>query len=253
MTTTRLRRAALTVLAVIVAVLTLGVGTASAHVSVSSPDAAPGGFGEIIFRVPNESSTAKTTSLKVQLPTDTPFASVSVKPVPGWTATTTTTPLNPPLTDDDGNKVTEAVSEVSWTADPGGGLAPGQYQSFSISVGPLPKDATSLVFPALQGYDDGSTVSWVDPTVSGQAEPEHPAPTLSLAARGGSADTSSKTPTASASSGTSGLAVTALIVGIVGLLISLLYDTLWADRTRSVDRTNTTATPRDHEVVRDRY
>ena len=44
-----------------------------------------------------------------------------------------------------------------------------------------------------------------------------------------------------------------LIVGIVGLLISLLYDTLWADRTRSVDRTNTTATPRDREVVRDRY
>ena len=44
-----------------------------------------------------------------------------------------------------------------------------------------------------------------------------------------------------------------LIVGIVGLLISLLYATLWADRTRSVDRTTTTAAPRDREVVRDRY
>jgi uncharacterized protein YcnI len=33
--------------------------------------------------VPNEKDTAKTISLKVQLPKDTPFASVSIKPVPG--------------------------------------------------------------------------------------------------------------------------------------------------------------------------
>ncbi|MGK5113649.1 DUF1775 domain-containing protein [Geodermatophilus sp. CPCC 205506] len=87
--TTRLRRAALAVLAAVVAVLTLGVGTACAHVTVSSPDAA-GGFGEITFRVPSESDTARTTSLRVQLPTDTPFAFVMVEPVPGWTATITT-------------------------------------------------------------------------------------------------------------------------------------------------------------------
>jgi periplasmic copper chaperone A len=220
--TTRPRRAALTALAAVTAVLTLGVGTASAHVTVSSPDAAPGGFGEITFRVPDESSTAKTTSLKVQLPTDTPFASVSVKPVPGWTATTTTSPLNPPLTDDDGNQVTQAVSEVTWTADPGGGLTPGQYQSFSMSVGPIPDDAKSLSFPALQGYDDGTTVSWIDPTVEGQPEPEHPAPTLTLTADStNSSGTSQAASAGTSDSGTSGLAVTALVVGIVGLLAGL--------------------------------
>ena len=88
--THRVRRAALAVVAVVFAVLALGVGTASAHVSVSSPNAAPGGFGELTFSVPSESDTARTTSLTVQLPSDTPFAFVSVKPVPGWTATTTT-------------------------------------------------------------------------------------------------------------------------------------------------------------------
>ena len=43
-----------------------------------------------------------------------------------------------------------------------------------------------------------------------------------------------------------------LVVGIIGLLISLLYTTIWADRTRpvAVDRT---AAPADREVVRERY
>ncbi|HEX2074342.1 MAG TPA: YcnI family protein [Geodermatophilus sp.] len=218
--TTRLCRAAVAVLAAVVAVLALGVGTASAHVSVSSPDAAPGGFAEITFRMPSESDTARTTSLRVQLPTDTPFAFVSVKPVPGWTATTTTTPLDPPV-EAEGSTITEAVGEVTWTADPGGGLAPGEYQSFSISAGPLPEDADSLVFPAVQGYDDGSTVAWIEPTVEGQPEPENPAPMLTLPALPGDADAAeppAPAPDTEDDSGTSGLAVTALVVGIAGLL-----------------------------------
>ena len=215
--TDRVRRAALAVVAVVFAVLALGVGTASAHVSVSSPNAAPGGFGELTFSVPSESDTARTTSLTVQLPSDTPFAFVSVKPVPGWTATTTTDPLPAPV--EAGHfTITEAVSEVTWTADAGAGLAPGQYQTFSISAGPMPENADSLAFPALQGYDDGSVVAWIDPTVEGQAEPEHPAPTLRLAAPTG--DSAATAPAASSTDGgTSGLAVTALIVGMVGILV----------------------------------
>lgn len=43
-----------------------------------------------------------------------------------------------------------------------------------------------------------------------------------------------------------------LVVGIIGLLISLLYTTIWADRTRPapVDRG---VAPTEREVVRDRY
>src|SRR4051812_25141425 len=176
-----------------------------------------GGFGEITFPVPKEKNPATTVSLKVQLPKDAPFAAVSIKPVPGWTASTTTAPINPPLTDDDGNQVSEAVSEVTWTADAGGGPAPGEYQSFSINAGPLPENAGSLSFPALQGYDDGSTVSWIDPTVEGRSEPEHPAPTLALAAAAGDPAPGSSTATTTTDGGTSALAVTALVVSIVGL------------------------------------
>src|SRR4051794_31032229 len=77
----------------VAAVLTAGAGIASAHVSVSSTDASSGGFGTVVFTVPNESDAATTTRVRVQIPDDTPLASVSVEPVPGWTVTTTTTAL----------------------------------------------------------------------------------------------------------------------------------------------------------------
>lgn len=44
-----------------------------------------------------------------------------------------------------------------------------------------------------------------------------------------------------------------LVVGIVGLLISLLYATIWADRTRPVADRAAAAPPADREVVRERY
>ena len=43
-------------------------GTASAHVTVASQDAAPGGYGKMTFRVPNESDTASTIGLRIQIP-----------------------------------------------------------------------------------------------------------------------------------------------------------------------------------------
>lgn len=42
-----------------------------------------------------------------------------------------------------------------------------------------------------------------------------------------------------------------MIVGVIGLLISLLYMTLWADRTRGTAADP--AAPADREVVRERY
>ena len=45
-----------------------------------------------------------------------------------------------------------------------------------------------------------------------------------------------------------------IIVGIVGLVISLLYMTLWADRSRPVHPADRAAAPpSEREVVRDRW
>ena len=85
--------ATLTALAASVAV----AGVASAHVSVSSTDAAPGGFGKLTFRVPNESDTASTVSLRIQIPPEAALASLRAQPVPGWTVTLTESNLDEPL------------------------------------------------------------------------------------------------------------------------------------------------------------
>ena len=77
-----LARLALVVIAALAAVIA-STGLASAHVTVSSPDAAAGGYGKVVFRVPNESDTASTVKIRIQVPTDRPLASVSVQPGTG--------------------------------------------------------------------------------------------------------------------------------------------------------------------------
>ncbi len=166
---------------------------ADAHVTVSSPDAAPGGFGKLVFRVPSESDTAMTTAVKVTLPAETPFAFVSTKPVPGWTVTTTEAKLAKPIKAE-GFTLTKAVSTVTWTAAKGQGLRPGEFDEFEVSVGPFPEQPGTLAMPAVQSYSDGTKVAWDQPTVKGGAEPEHPAPTLELTAAAGAARRRAATP-----------------------------------------------------------
>jgi periplasmic copper chaperone A len=176
-----LRAALVTVGASAIAVLGFA-GVASAHVTVDPTQAPQGGEARIAFRVPDESDTLSTTKLDVFLPTSQPMASVMTQPVPGWTAKLTTTKLSKPITTDDGDQVTEAVSQITWTADSAGNaIKPGQFQEFPIALGPLPK-ADSMTFKVLQTYSDGSVVRWIDLSTPGQPEPAHPAPVLKLAA-----------------------------------------------------------------------
>jgi uncharacterized protein YcnI len=195
---------------------------AYAHVSVSSPDATRGGFGTVIFRVPNESESANTTAITVQLPADTPFPEVKVGAMSGWIATTTTTPLPEPV-EVEGFTVTEAVSSVTWTAD-GDGLPPEQFAEFQLSVGPFP-DVDQIVFTATQTYSDGEVVAWSDPTVEGQDEPEHPAPVLSLAATGqtdGASDGASEDGSDSDSDSVArALGIAGVALGAAGLAMGL--------------------------------
>ena len=204
-------------------------GVASAHVTVNSADATQGGFGVLNFRVPNESDTAGTVGLRVQFPEDTPFAFVSTMPISGWTASLTRVTLDQPI-ETEGQEITEAVSIVTWTAQPGTRIGPDEYLEFSLSVGPF-QEVDSLEFKAIQTYDDGSEVAWIEETVDGQEEPEFPAPVLPLAA--GSEESDASRPSADSASvdldgeaqssddSSGGLAITALVVGVVGLISGL--------------------------------
>lgn len=207
----------------------LGVLPASAHVTVHSADATPGGYAELTFRVPTERNDASTVKLQVNFPADDPLASISVKPHPGWTFQVTNKKLTKPLTTDDGS-VDSVVSAITWTAKPGQGIGPGEYDDFSVSAGPLPKNGT-LTFPARQTYSNGSVVSWIEVAAPGAPEPEHPAPSLTIAAPVTSPTKSDDTSmnsmpgmndTSSSSHGSSqtaslAIAVTALIIAVVAV------------------------------------
>src|SRR3954470_8115915 len=182
--------------------LVAAAAVASAHVTVNPNTAQQGAYTKVSFRVPNEEKDQSTTALEVDLPTDHPIASVSVKPMPGWTATATTSQLATPIKTDDGD-VTQAVTKIVWT---GGTIDPGQFQEFDVSMGPLPKDTDQLVFKALQTYSDGNVVRWIDVPQAGQAAPDHPAPVLHLTAPGTSA---TATPGASAPSSSPSVALSA--------------------------------------------
>ena len=138
---------------------------AAAHVTVSSPDAVPGGFGKLVLRVPTESDTASTTKVQIQLPADTPFAFVSTKPHPGWTVATTERTLAHPITAE-GFTLSKAVATVTWTASgASAGIGPGQFDEFELSLGPFPTDVDTLSFPTTQTYSDGTVVTWDQPSV----------------------------------------------------------------------------------------
>ena len=148
-----------------IALLVVLAAPASAHVSANPGTVQAGEAAAITFRVPNETTDANTKSVEIFLPEDARFEFLSVKPVAGWQHTET--------------ESGDTVTAVKWS---GGTIAPGEYEEFSLSFGPV--EAGTLEFKALQTYDDGEVVRWIDPTVEGEDEPEHPAPTVTVTKEG---------------------------------------------------------------------
>jgi len=222
-----LARTGATVLAVAAFTVATGVA-AQAHVRVIPESAAGGSFTKLTFRVPNESDTASTTKLVVNLPTDTPLIYVSAQQLDGWTAKITKAKLPKPV-EVEGATVTEAASTVTWTASKGSEVGPGEFQEFALSGGPLPTTAKTLSFPAEQTYSDGTVVKWNEPQPEGAEEPEHPVPSFALSAslpEGADADAAPAVDTsaaaASPASTVSDSDGTARAFGIGGLVAGLL-------------------------------
>ncbi|MDQ4092651.1 MAG: YcnI family protein [Actinomycetota bacterium] len=206
--------------AVSVMMLLTLTGVASAHVTVNPRSAEQGGYTKVAFRVPNERDTASTTVLEINFPSDHPIVSVSTRAVPGWTSTVQKTALAQPITTQGGEQVTETVSKITWV---GGTIAPGMFEEFDVSLGPLPTDTDQLVFKALQTYDNGEVVRWIDTPAPGAAEPEHPAPVLKLTPASASVTTAATSGDADSSSSAGVLlGIVGIVLGIIGIGLSLL-------------------------------
>lgn len=203
---------------------------ASAHVTIDPNQGAAGGWAYVTFRAPDESTTAGTTKIVVHLPEDTPITSVSYRPTPGWSAVVDTAALAKPVVVE-GNTITKAPRTITFQADPGQEIAPGQFQTFTVALGPLP-DTGHIVLPVTQTYSDGKVVEWkATPEDVAKDDTLEPAPVLYIgekapAGEHGSAPspaaTAADAPAASTSSDgiALGLSITALVLAVGAVLFA---------------------------------
>jgi uncharacterized protein len=216
-------------IAVATAVAALAVpAAAQAHVTLQPNQAAAGSFTVLSVRVPTERDNASTTKVDVQFPGG--FASASYEPKPGWRVRVVKAKLATPVQTDDG-PITEGVSRMIWTrTNKTGGIRPGQFMDFPISVRIPGKAGDKLTFKALQTYTNGEVVRWIGAPGSDQPAPQV---TVTAAAQGAAAsshgsgmgaataksDAGPSQPAAASGSGDSnGLSIAALVVGGLGLL-----------------------------------
>lgn len=214
-----------TAVGALVAATVIGTAiSAAAHVNVFPDSTISGHEAQLTFRVPDESDTASTVKLVVTLPQERPFTDLSTKLMPGWTTTIADAPL-PRAVNVGGATISKAPRILTWTAQPGNKIAPGEYQEFSFATDALPA-AGEMVLPAAQFYSDGTVTRWAEATVPGKAEPQHPAPAFTVIAATGTrasarpvADTQSSgkiAPTATTTDST------ARVLGLAALLMSLV-------------------------------
>ena len=212
--------------AAVIAILAMP-GLAQAHVTVQPGSAEGGSFSVIAFRVPNEQDGARTTEVQVVLPEDQPIGSVQTTPIPGWKITTKTRHLDKPI-EMFGEQLDTVVSQVSWTAT-NGGIRPGQFQDFNLSLGQLPESG-ELVFNAVQAYSNGDRVNWNQISADPSVEPEHPAPILTITppsakqdstASGGQASDDKEVTVATQGGGGSG-SILPSVLSVVALLLSMV-------------------------------
>jgi uncharacterized protein YcnI len=205
-------------------------GAAAAHPTVQGEaGAAAGDYTTLSLRVPTERDVA-TTAVEIELPQDTPLASVRVQPQPGWTYALTTGAPSAPL-EVHGRAVEEVVQRVTWTAT-AGGTGPTEFEQFVLSIGPLP-ETDQLHFPVLQTHADGEVARWVDAPLDG-SEPKMPAPVLELSVdeavaehalalqREAEATGGASSAAAGTDSSPSAVSWAALAVGAAALVTSLL-------------------------------
>ena len=223
----------LTALAAAAAALALPAA-ADAHVSIHPNVIPQGAFTKLSLRVPNETDNATTTRVAVQMPAG--FLDVSASPPPGWRLTTKTRKLAKPVKTEEGTATTE-VAELDFT----GKLPPGQFVDLPIAVAIPGKAGDVLTFKTVQTYSNGHVARWIGPPSADQ-----PAPTIDVSAKGGviedvaggeagppagitgtpaSAQRSAPPPATriveKRTGASTGLAIAALTLGILGTLLGL--------------------------------
>ncbi|MCL6592679.1 MAG: DUF1775 domain-containing protein [Alicyclobacillus sp.] len=129
-------------LAGVLAALALSIAPVWAHVVVLPASSPAGAWEQYTMRVPTE-KPQPTVKVVLTVPAGVTFE--QYQPVPGWTVSEQK---------DSSGRITTVV----WTAT-AGGIAPGQFQTFSFTA-KNPSEPGNLAWNAFQQYQDGTIVEW---------------------------------------------------------------------------------------------
>jgi uncharacterized protein YcnI len=219
------------------AAVLLAPASAQAHISLHPNTIPAGAFATLDVRVPGEQEGAYVTRVDVLFPAG--FTGVDYENVPGWSVRVIEAKLATPITQD-GETIDTDVSQIAWTwMGPLGRVEDGQFINFPLSLA-IPEDdaGRALEFRTVQTYSNGRVVHWIDPSLTA----EHPSPRINVTAKGGviqevageeagptagqtgAGQTAQPSGTGTANSGggaSKGLALSALVLGALGVLIGL--------------------------------
>jgi uncharacterized protein YcnI len=226
-----------------IAALAVG-GTASAHVTIAEPVHVAGAYTLLTFGVPHGCEESSTTQVRIQIPESIPQVTPTVNP--NWDVEKVMTQLDEPIEAGHGEQITERVSEVVYTAET---PLPHDLRDALVLSLRIPDDAAgqTLYFPTIQTCEVGET-AWIEIPEAGQdgEELEAPAPSIQIVAAAGAdgaaangdaaggeaagaegaagAEASGEAAAAAVdadddddSDASNGLAIAALVVGLVGL------------------------------------
>ncbi|MGA9277428.1 YcnI family protein [Ilumatobacter sp.] len=231
--------------------LLTSAGTASAHVSIAEGEAVAGESTVLTFGFSHGCDGSPTTEIRIQMPESIPTISPTINA--NWTAEKVMEELDEPVEGGHGTTLTERVSEVVYTAvNP---VADGYRDTFELSMA-MPADAAgqTISFPTIQTCEEGET-AWIEIPAEGQDphDLDAPAPGIAVIAAtddGGehsgddgddanaaddaiveeaSVELPAESEDSSDNSGSDGLAIGALVVGLLALVIG--GTAIW--RTRS--------------------
>lgn len=209
-------------------IVALSAGAASAHVTVTPSTTAAGAYTVLTFAVGHGCEGSPTTRIAIQMPETIPSVTPALNQ--GWTVRKVSQKLAEPIEDAHGNKITERISEVVYTARTP--LADGFRDTFELSVQLPDAEGETVTFPVVQTCQKGQT-GWIETPAEGQDadELESPAPAFTITAagadhHGGGTDeesTESDGPEAAADEADGddgkGLAIGGLVAGVGGLAL----------------------------------
>jgi periplasmic copper chaperone A len=160
------------------AVAVFGVASQGAAHVVLAPGEAPAGQSTLLtFSFGHGCEGSATTEIRIQLPESIPVVTPTINP--GWDAAKLTEALDSAVEGAHGERVTERVAEVVYTAKTP--IPDGYRDTFVLSLTLPDTPGETIYFPTIQTCEQGET-AWIEIPAEGQDSHDlaAPAPAVTL-------------------------------------------------------------------------